>query len=122
MEIIPTTDELVLEAEVRPEDVAFVFAGQEARISLSAFDPAIYGFISGRVQNVAVNTTEKPDGAKFYLAKVSTTTTQFDKTDKIVEILPGMLATIEIKGQNKSVMDYFLNPLKKIGREAFTEN
>ena len=122
MEIIPTTDELVLEAEVRPEDVAFVFAGQEARISLSAFDPSIYGFMSGSVQNVAVNTTEKPDGAKFYLAKVSTTTTQFDKTDKIVEILPGMLATIEIKGQNKSVMDYFLNPLKKIGREAFTEN
>ena len=67
MEIIPTTDELVLEAEVRPEDVAFVFAGQDARISLSAFDPSIYGFISGRVQNVAVNTTEKPDGSKFYL-------------------------------------------------------
>ena len=39
MEIIPTTDELVLEAEVRPEDVAFVFAGQDAGISLSASRP-----------------------------------------------------------------------------------
>ena len=69
-----------------------------------------------------MNTTEKPDGSKFYLSKVVTTSAQFDKTDEIVEILPGMLATIEIKGQNKTVMDYFLNPLRKIGREAFTEN
>ena len=94
----------------------FVFAGQDARISLSAFDPSIW-FISGRVQNVAVNTTEKPDGSKFYLSKVVTTSAQFDKTDEIVEILPGMLATIEIKGQNKTVMDYFLNPLRRLAEK-----
>jgi membrane fusion protein, adhesin transport system len=121
-EIIPLTDELVLEVEVRPEDVAFVYEGQKARISLTAFDPAIYGFLDGEVATLASNTAERPDGSKFFPTKVKTLNGVFDKVGRRFEIIPGMEASVEIKGENRSVLDYFLNPLQKIQREAFKEN
>ena len=121
-EIIPLTDELVLEVEVRPEDVAFVYEGQKARISLSAFDPSIYGFLNGEVKTLASNTAERPDGSKFFPTRVVTTDNVFDKINRRFEILPGMQATIEIKGENRSVLDYLLVPLKKIQRESFKES
>ena len=121
-EIIPLTDELVLEVEVRPEDVAFVYEGQKARISLTAFDPSIYGFLDGEVATLASNTAERPDGSKFFPTKVTTLNGVFDKVDRRFEIIPGMEASVEIKGENRTVLDYFLNPLQKIQREAFKEN
>jgi len=121
-EIIPSSDELIIEAEVRPEDVAFVRYGQKARISVTAYDPSVYGFLDGEVQNIAGNTSEKPDGTKYYSARIITKSKIFDKQkDKQLDIIPGMQASVELQGDKRSVLDYILTPIKKIQREAFTE-
>ena len=73
------SDELIIEAEVRPEDVAFVRYGQKARISVTAYDPSVYGFLDGEVQNIAGNTSEKPDGTKYFPARIITKTKIFDR-------------------------------------------
>ena len=121
-EIIPTSDELIIEAEVRPEDVAFVRYGQKARISVTAYDPSVYGFLDGEVQNIAGNTSEKPDGTKYFPARIITKTKIFDKQkDKKLDIIPGMQASVELQGDKRTVLDYLLTPIKKLQREAFTE-
>ena len=121
-EIIPTSDELIVEAEVRPEDVAFVKYGQKARISVTAYDPSVYGFLDGEVQNIAGNTSEKPDGTKYFPARIITKSKIFDKQkDKKLEIIPGMQASVELQGDKRTVLDYLLTPIKKLQREAFTE-
>ena len=121
-EIIPTSDELIVEAEVRPEDIAFVRFGQKARISVTAYDPSVYGFLDGEVQNIAGNTTERPDGSKYFSARIITKTKIFDKQkDKKLEIIPGMEASVELQGDKRTVLDYILTPIKKLQREAFTE-
>ena len=121
-EIIPTSDELIIEAEVRPEDVAFVRYGQKARISVTAYDPSVYGFLDGEVLNIAGNTSEKPDGTKYFPARIVTKTKIFDKQkDKKLDIIPGMQASVELQGDKRTVLDYLLTPIKKLQREAFTE-
>jgi len=121
-EIIPTSDELIIEAEVRPEDVAFVRYGQKARISVTAYDPSVYGFLDGEVLNIAGNTSEKPDGTKYFPARIITKTKIFDKQkDKKLDIIPGMQASVELQGDKRTVLDYLLTPIKKLQREAFTE-
>ena len=121
-EIIPSSDELIVEAEVRPEDVAFVKYGQKARISVTAYDPSVYGFLDGEVQNIAGNTSEKPDGTKYFPARIITKSKIFDKQkDKKLEIIPGMQASVELQGDKRTVLDYLLTPIKKLQREAFTE-
>lgn len=121
-EIIPSSDELIIEAEVRPEDVAFVRYGQKARISITAYDPSVYGFLDGEVENIAGNTSEKPDGTKYYSARIITKSKIFDKQkDKKLEIMPGMQASVELQGDKRSVLDYILTPIKKLQRESFTE-
>ncbi len=121
-EIIPSSDELIVEAEVRPEDVAFVRYGQKARISVTAYDPSVYGFLDGEVQNIAGNTSERPDGSKYFPARIITKSKIFDKQkDKKLEIIPGMEASVELQGDKRSVLDYILTPIKKLQRESFTE-
>ena len=121
-EIIPTSDELIIEAEVRPEDIAFVRFGQKARISVTAYDPSVYGFLDGEVQNIAGNTTERPDGSKYFSARIITKTKIFDKKrQEKLEIIPGMEASVELQGDKRSVLDYILTPIKKLQRESFTE-
>jgi len=121
-EIIPTSDELIVEAEVRPEDIAFVRFGQKARISVTAYDPSVYGFLDGEVQNIAGNTTERPDGSKYFSARIIIKTKIFDKQkEKKLEIIPGMEASVELQGDKRTVLDYILTPIKKLQREAFTE-
>ena len=117
-EIIPSSDELIVEAEVRPEDVAFVRYGQKARISVTAYDPSVYGFLDGEVQNIAGNTSERPDGSKYFPARIITKSKIFDKQkDKKLEIIPGMEASVELQGDKRSVLDYILTPIKKLQRE-----
>ena len=121
-EIIPTSDELIVEAEVRPEDLAFVRSGQKARISVTAYDPSVYGFLEGEVQNIAGNTTERPDGSKYFSARIITKSKMFDKKkDQKFEIIPGMEASVELQGDKRSVLEYILTPIQKLKREAFTE-
>ena len=121
-EIIPTSDELIVEAEVRPEDIAFVRSGQKARISVTAYDPSVYGFLEGEVQNIAGNTTERPDGSKYFSARIITKSKMFDKKkDQKFEIIPGMEASVELQGDKRSVLEYILTPIQKLKREAFTE-
>ena len=109
---------MIIEAEVRPEDVAFVRYGQKARISVTAYDPSVYGFLDGEVQNIAGNTSEKPDGTKYFPARIITKTKIFDKQkDKKLDIIPGMQG-VELQGDKRTVLDY-LHTNKKASKRSY---
>ena len=63
LEMIPLNDELILEVEVSPTDIAYVIKGQKAIVQLSAFDFAVYGSLEGEVLNVSADTVSKDDGS-----------------------------------------------------------
>lgn len=123
MEIVPIEDQLLIEAHLSPRDIAFIRPGQEAIVKLTAYDPAIYGTLPANVDRVSPDTIEdKFNRGQFYYriyvrTKDSALTT---KDGKRHPIIPGMIATTEIRTGSKTIMDYILKPLNKAS-EALRE-
>ena len=121
-EIVPEEQGLTIRANLRPENVADVYLGQEARISLSAYDVSRYGSIAGVVKNIASNTTEREGQPPFYETIITVPDPVFTKTGQSAEIIPGMTVVVDIIGGKRTVLDYILTPINKATSVAFREN
>lgn len=55
MEVVPAEDRLLINARVKPSDIAFLKPGQEARIRISAYDSSIFGTLPGKVLRVGAD-------------------------------------------------------------------
>ena len=121
LEIIPSNDELVLEVEVSPMDIAYVIKGQKAIIQLSAFDFAVYGSLEGEVLNVSADTVTKDDGSTWYICLVSMPADGITSMSRQLELLPGMQATVNIVSGSKTILTYLMQPVTNIKNKAFRE-
>jgi len=121
MEIVPLDDSLIVEARVSPQDIAFLFVGQKAKIRLTAYDFAIYGSLDAVLENVGADTIEGRQGEIYYLVKLRTLTNALEHHGQILPILPGMMATADILTGKKTVLDYILKPILKAKQSALRE-
>ncbi len=121
-EIVPEEKSATIRANLRPENVADVYVGQTARISLSAYDVSRYGSLEGVVQHVASNTTEREGQPPFYETIITIPNPVFNKNDFSPEIVPGMTVVVDIIGGKRTVLDYILTPINKATSVAFREN
>ncbi|MEP1441916.1 MAG: HlyD family type I secretion periplasmic adaptor subunit [Hyphomicrobiales bacterium] len=121
-EIVPTTETLLVEAQISPRDVAFVLPGQEALVKITAYDFSIFGGLDGVVDNVSADSiVDQETGETFYNVRILTGDSTLGKSGKIHEIRPGMVASVDILTGRKSVLDYLLKPIAKARQEALTE-
>jgi membrane fusion protein, adhesin transport system len=121
MEIVPIEDNLLIEAKVRPSDVAFLHPGQPAMVKITAYDYSIYGGLEATLENITADSITNDKGESFYLVRVRTKTNRFGTVDKPMPIIPGMLATVHIKTGRKTVLQYVLKPIIKAHSEALSE-
>ena len=121
LEIIPVDDDLILEVEVAPTDIAYVIKDQKAVVQLSAFDFAVYGSLEGVVLNVSADTITKDDGSTWYICLVSIPSDGITSMSRKLEILPGMQATVNIVSGSKTILQYLLQPFTNIKNKAFRE-
>lgn len=122
LDIVPLDDRLVIEAQIQPKDVAFIQPGQEASIKLSAYDYTVYGSLPGRVTQVGATTVADPQsGQPFYRVVVETEMAALRHDGKDLDIIPGMVATVDIKTGRKSVFDYLVKPMNRVRHEAMRE-
>ena len=125
LEIVPLEDQLLVEARIRPSDVAFLHPGLDAVVKISAYDYAIYGGLSAKVELISPDTLRdeqkrgQPDNT-FYRVLVRTDRAELGKGEKLFPIIPGMTAVVEIKTGEKSVLSYLVKPFNK-AREALRE-
>ena len=123
MEIIPLDDQLLIEARLSPRDIAFIHPGQEATVKITAYDYSIYGTLNGRVDRISPDTIEDEieRGNFYYRVYVITDHAYLETKDgKRHPIIPGMIATSEIRTGAKTVLDYLLKPLDRAA-EALRE-
>lgn len=128
MEITAMEDTLLVEAKIKPADVAFLLPGQPATVKLSAYDYSVYGGLKGRVVHISPGalTDEKvrtvnPSEAVYYRVVVRTEGNTLTKADSAqLRIIPGMTATVDVLTGRKTVLDYLLRPLLRV-QEAFRE-
>jgi adhesin transport system membrane fusion protein len=121
VEIVPLEDNLLIEAKVRPQDVAFLHPGQKAMVKFSAYDYTIYGGLPAKLELIGADTTTDDKGNTFYLIQVRTDRNHLGSDAKPLLIIPGMVATVDIITGEKSVMDYLLKPVLKARTEALRE-
>jgi len=113
MEIVPTDDQLLVEARVRPADIAFIYPGQKAMVKFTAYDFSIYGGLKGKVVDISADTITNERGESFYRVRVRTDTDELKHNGEILPIIPGMVATVDILTGHKTVMQYLLKPFIK---------
>ena len=123
VEIVPSDERLLIEARVRPDDIAFVSLDQEARVAITAYDRSVYGALDGRVVAISPDAvTEERTGETFYLVRVRTDENALeDQAGRRLPIGPGMVAEVNILGDTRTVLQYILSPITKLSESAFRE-
>ncbi|WP_122586191.1 HlyD family type I secretion periplasmic adaptor subunit [Pseudomonas viridiflava] len=121
LEIVPLEDNLLIEAKVRPQDVAFLHPGQKAMVKFSAYDYTLYGGLPARLELIGADTITDDKDNSFYLIQVRTDSNHLGSDSRPLLIIPGMIATVDIITGEKSVLDYLLKPVLKARAEALRE-
>ncbi|MEE3927657.1 HlyD family type I secretion periplasmic adaptor subunit [Pseudomonas viridiflava] len=121
LEIVPLEDNLLIEAKVRPQDVAFLHPGQKAMVKFSAYDYTLYGGLPARLELIGADTITDDKDNSFYLIQVRTDSNHLGSDSRPLLIIPGMIATVDIITGEKSVLDYLLKPVLKARSEALRE-
>ncbi|PBI78193.1 secretion protein HlyD [Rahnella victoriana] len=123
MTLVPMDDQMLVEAQISPRDVAFIHPGQKAKVKITAYDYSIYGSFDGEVTTISPDTLQDEVRRDVYYYRVNIKTHANYLENKHHEkfyIFPGMIATVDIKTGNKSILDYLLKPLNKMN-EALRE-
>lgn len=121
MDIVPLEDNLLVEANIRPADIAFIRPGQDAVVKISAYDPTVYGSLHGKVERISANTISNEQKEVFYRVVVRTERSHLGADAAQLPIIPGMVGSVEILTGRKSVLDYMLRPIRKVFDEALRE-
>lgn len=123
MTIVPLDEKLLVEARISPRDIAFIHPGQEALVKITAYDYSIYGGLKGKVSIISPDTLrdEVKQDQYYYRVYIRTDSDKLvNKEGQQFNITPGMVATVDIKTGEKTVLDYLIKPFNK-AQEALRE-
>ena len=122
MDIVPKSDFLLVEARLKPSDVAFVIPGQAARIQFTAYDFSVYGGLQGVVDTVSADSlVDEQTRETYYLVTVRAEETALTYRNQELAVLPGMVTTVDIITGKHSILQYLLKPINKVQQEALIE-
>ncbi|VUD68738.1 Type I secretion system membrane fusion protein PrsE [Thalassocella blandensis] len=118
LEIIPLDDTLLLEARIKPQDIAFLYPDQKAFVKFTAYDFVVYGGLEAKVEHIGADTVMDENGNPFYIVRVRTNKSDLGEGRPII---PGMVATVDILSGKKTVLTYLLKPVLRAKDYALTE-
>jgi adhesin transport system membrane fusion protein len=121
LEIVPLEDTLLVEAQLRPADIAFVRPGQPATIKVTAYDFAVYGGLQAELEQISADTIQDERGERWFRVRLRTGKAHLGAEDKPLPIIPGMTASVEILTGRKTVLDYLLRPILRARDRALRE-
>ena len=128
LEIVPTEDEMMVEAYVKPSEVAFLKVGQKAVVKLSSYDFNKYGGLDGELEHLSPDTLkddrqQRKPGANpadmeegYYRILVRIKDANLVRKGLKLDPTPGMTATVEIRTGQKTVLEYLFRPLQNVSQ------
>jgi hemolysin D len=140
--VVPNDSPLEIEAMVSNRDIGFVQAGQDVEIKVDTFNFTRYGLLHGNVLSVSRDSISRekpqdknannpaasgdarssPPGQELsYAARISLDRTEMKVDDNMVNLMPGMAVTTEIKTGSRRVITYLLSPLLRYGHDSLRE-
>jgi membrane fusion protein, adhesin transport system len=125
LQILPTDADLIVEAKLKPGEVAFIRVGMPATIKLDAYDYSIFGSLRGAVSYISADTlTEdtKQGELIFYRVQIKIMGREFKGSQaQGIDVRPGLTATVEIKTGQRSVLAYLTKPITKTLNQGLHE-
>jgi membrane fusion protein, adhesin transport system len=117
LQILPTNEDLIVEAKLKPIEVAFIKVGLPVTIKLDAYDYSIFGSLRGVVSYISPDTLSedtKQGELIFYRVQIKLIEREFKGPQaQNIDVRPGLTATVEIKTGKRSVLDYLTKPITK---------
>ncbi len=123
LELVPTGEDLKVEARIDPKDISSIKQGDLARIRLTAYDSARYGAIDGHVARISPDAIsgDEEQAEAYYLIDVSIDGTLTLENGEPIVMMPGMTATVDVVSGKRTVFDYIWNPVAKVGELALRD-
>jgi len=125
MQIVPIQNELLVEARVRPSDIAFIHTGQPASVKIDAYDYTIYGWLNGKVSYLSADTLTddlKQGEPAYYRMQVQAEQKHLgSQAGAAIQLQPGMTVSVEVKTGKSTVLRYLAKPITKTLQEAMVE-
>ncbi len=121
VEIVPVADDLMIRAKISPADVAFLKPGQAVRVSITAYDPQIYGTLEGKLERIGADTVEDGEGNVFFEIDVRTAKNYLDSDTAPLPIAPGMVAETDVIVGKRTILTYLMKPILRAKDRALTE-
>ncbi|WP_416137011.1 HlyD family type I secretion periplasmic adaptor subunit [Halomonas sp. HK25] len=119
VEIVPSDDQLLVEARIAPQDIAFLRPGQPATIKLTAYDFAIYGGLQAELDHISADTITDDNDNTFYLVRVRAK--DGEEVNQQLAVIPGMTAQVDIMTGKRTVMQFMLKPVLRAWSDSMGE-
>lgn len=121
-QIVPQTEELIIEAQVKVTDIDRVAEGQEAQIRLPAFStrtvPTLYGTVTSLSADAMFDEATR---VSYYQARVAISPESLQDLEGL-ELVPGMPAEVFITTGSRTFLEYLMKPLSNSIARAFKED
>ena len=121
VEIVPMDEQLLVEAKIKPADIARLRPSMAAMVKFTAYDFTVYGGLKGEVVDISADTIKNDKGESFYRVKVKTFENNLKRKGEELPIIPGMVATVDIQTGKKTVMEYLMKPFVKTMQNSMNE-
>ena len=123
LDIVPTKDNLIVEARLQESDIGFVKPGQSAVVKLSSADAVNFGQIDGTVERISPDTEQDENDNRivFYNIFVELDQNYFESKEKIYYLVPGVKVTASIQIGERTLANYLLSPFIGSMGQSFQE-
>jgi HlyD family secretion protein len=121
MEIVPDTDDLLVEARLQPQDIDQVRTGQKAFVRFSAFNQRVTPQLAGTVSLVSADTSrDQQTNAPYFTVRVVLPDDERRRLGSL-QLVPGMPAEVFMQTGSRTMMNYLLKPITEQMNRAFVE-
>ena len=121
IEIVPTEGTLLIETKIKPSDIAFLKPHQKAVVKFSAYDYTVYGGLDAKLEQIGADSIVDETKASFYLVMLRTEKNYLGTKENPLNIIPGMVATVDILAGKKTILSYLLKPILRAKHTALRE-
>ncbi|GAB5451549.1 MAG: HlyD family type I secretion periplasmic adaptor subunit [Halioglobus sp.] len=121
MQVVPVEDEMIVESRLRPNEVGYVYLGQEAEVKVDSYDATRFGTLKGVVHQISPSTYLDENANPYYKVKVSLEKSFMGAQKGEMDIIPGMTVQADIITGSKSILEYLMKPVTRGFQSAFQQ-
>ncbi len=122
LDIVPTEDDLVIEARVSPNDIDAVKPGQIAQVHLTPYHTRYTKLLHGSLRDISADTlTDEKTGTRYYKANIVVDHEAVLDAGENIVLSAGMPAEVYIRTGEHTLLTYMVEPFSRSLRRSFRE-